>query len=360
MRTSMRIGIVGSSVAVAGSAALAAVAPSAGAAPAARASSAGYHSKANAGVGVVTIDGTKVSLLSASADSANGSAAHSDSIGSGQLLTALQNVPTLGPVLAAAFQQANPGHFDLATVAATASTNGTSAGCAAVLAADCTSGGQLRSLILKVGLADLPAGLLPSSVTNLVSQLGGSLADYAVVLTLNGPRASCAVGPAGGSDVSATDNPAGAEVDIQANGKSILPTGPISLSTGAIFAQLFAAEKGSPLGSLLSALSAKLPLGVIVNTNSRKYSAGPKATATADELGLTSNGTTIFDVKLASASCGPNTEAASSAPVPSPTPSTGPGTSSTSGEKPLTGIQTDEGRSTVPAAKSWLALNGMP
>lgn len=359
MRTSMRIGIVGSSIAVAGSTALAAFAPTAGAASG-HASSAGYNSKANAALGTITIAGTTRSLLSASANSANGDQANSDNIGSGQLLSALKNAPApVGPALAAALQKSNPGHFDLATVAATASTGGTSTGCAAVLAADCTAGGQLRSLVLKLGLSDLTAALAGTPLANLVSQLPDPLSAYDVVLTLNGPRASCAVGPAGSADVSATDNPAGAVVDIRANGKSILPTGPITLSTGQIFAQLFAAEKNSPLGSLLSTLSAKLPLGVIVNPNSRKYSAGPKATATADELGLTSSGMTIFDVKLADASCGPNTEAVSSAPAPGSS-GTSPSTGSTSGEKPLSGIQTDEGRSAGATGARWLALTGAP
>ena len=139
----------------------------------------------------------------------------------------------------------------------------------------------------------------------------------------------------------------------------MLPNGPIALSGGDVFKQLFAAEASSPLAPVLQQLENSSPLSVTIDPNSRKYISGSKATAIAGELGLSANGTTIFDVTAAKASCGPNTETASTTPAPSsPAPSSPTGTS-TSGEKPLSGIQTDEGRSAA-AGNSYLALNGMP
>ena len=345
MRTSMRIGIVGSSVAVAGSAALAAFAPGAGA-------SSGYDSVGSATVGSVTIAGHTQNLASVTATTGNSPA--SENIGSGQLLAALKNVPTLGPALAAGFQNANPGNTDLVTESATASADGHSTACAAVLSADCTT--KPMSLILKLGLSDLVSSLPSNPITGT---LPDPLSAYQIVLTLNGPRASCAVGPAGSGQVYATDNPAGATIDIQANGKSVLPNGPVVLSGGDVFKQLFDAEKSSPLAPVLTQLEGSSPLSVTIDPNSRKYISGSKATAIAGELGLSSGSTTIFDVTAAKASCGPNTETASTSPAPSsPAPSsqTSP---ATSGEKPLSGIQTDEGRSAA-AGNSYLALNGMP
>jgi hypothetical protein len=386
VRTSTRIGIVGSSVAVAGSAALAAFAPSAGATTG-QASSARYNSTATATVGSVDIDGNAQSLLTTTATS--GDSPHSASIGSGQVLSALQGVPTLGPALVTAFEKANPGGTDLVTESATASPDGTSTACAAILAADCTT--KPMSLILNLGLGDLPAASSSSSssssssggsgnpissvlgqvgqavgkVTGRSSQAAGqksqaqaskgsNLLDYSLTLTINGPRASCSAGPAGSGDLSATDNPAGATVDLLANGKSVLPGGPISVSGGDIFKQLLSAVGGTQVGTLLSDLEGKAPLALTLDPNSRKYTSGSKATATAGEVGLSSGGTTLFDVKAATVTCGPNTQAATTSTSSSST--TAP--TGTSGEKPLTGIHTDEGR-WVPPARSdalWIGL----
>jgi hypothetical protein len=386
VRTSTRIGIVGSSVAVAGSAALAAFAPSAGAA-AGQASSARYDSTATATVGSVDIDGNTQSLLAATATS--GDSPHSASIGSGQVLSAVQGVPTLGPALATAFEKANPGGTDLVTESATASPDGTSTACAAILAADCTT--KPMSLVLNLGLGDLPAVSSPSSsstsssaggsgnpVSSVLGQVGQAVGkvtghssqasstsqatqagkgssplDYTLRLTINGPRASCSAGPAGSGDLSATDNPAGATVDLVANGKSVLPGGPIAVSGGSIVQQLLDSVGGTPVSSLLSGLESKAPLALTLDPNSRKYISGSKATATAGEVGLSSGGTTIFDVKAATVTCGPNTQAATTSTSSSTMPPAG-----TSAEKPLTGIQTDEGR-WVPPARSdalWIGL----
>ncbi|HEX6450099.1 MAG TPA: hypothetical protein VF060_11630 [Trebonia sp.] len=351
----MRIGIVGSSVAVIGwAAALAALAPSAGATPG-QASSANYDSTATAKVGEVNIAGTDQSLLTTTATS--GDSPKSASIGSGQVLSALKGVPSLGSALAAAFQQANSGNTDLVSESATASHDGTSTACAAILSADCTT--RPMSLSVKLGLTDLTSALNGSPLAGLIKQLPDSVDAYTVVLTLNGPWASCSAGPAGSGDVSATDNPGGASLDIRANGKSALPNGPVALSGGAVFSQVLTAVKGSPVTPLLQMLTSKASLTLTLNPTSRKYTSGSTATATADEIGLSSGGTTIFDVKLATVTCGPNTEAAGATPAPGPSESS-PSTGSTSGEKPLSEIQTDEGRSSIPAAQSYLALNGMP
>lgn len=352
----MRIGIVSSSVAVIGwGAALAALAPSAGA-TSGQASSASYDSTATATVGEVNIAGTDQSLLTTTATS--GDSPKSANIGSGQVLSALRGVPTLGSAINVTFQHANPGHTDLVSESATASPDGTSTACAAILSADCTT--RPMSLIVKLGLTDLTSALDGTPLVGLIKQLPDPLGAYEVALTLNGPRASCSAGPAGSGDVSATDNPAGASLDIRANGKSVLPNGPVAVSGGDVFAQVLSAVKGSPVTPLLQALTSKAPLTLTLDPNSRKYTSGSKATATAGELGLSSGGTTIFDVKAATVSCGANTEAAGATPAPSSPSGSSPSTGSTSGEKPLSGIQTDEGRSSVPAAQSYLALNGMP
>jgi hypothetical protein len=386
VRTSTRIGIVGSSVAVAGSAALAAFTPSAGATTG-QASSARYNSTATATVGSVDIDGNTQSLLTTTATS--GDSPHSASIGSGQVLSALRGVPALGPALVTAFGKANPGGTDLVTESATASPDGTSTACAAILAADCTT--KPMSLVLNLGLGDLPAASSPSSSTssssggsgNPVSSVlgqvgqavgkvtgrssqaasqksqaqagkGGDPLDYSLTLTINGPRASCGAGPAGSGDLSATDNPAGATVDLLANGKSVLSGGqPISVSGGDIFKQLLAAAGGAQVGTLLSGLEGKAPLALTLDPNSRKYTSGSKATATVGEVGLSSGGTTIFDVKAATVTCGPNAQAATTSTSSSTMPPDG-----TSAEKPLTGIQTDEGRWVPPAQNDalWIGL----
>ncbi|MBO0803022.1 MAG: hypothetical protein J2P25_08105 [Nocardiopsaceae bacterium] len=348
MRKSTRIGIVGSSVAVAGSAALAAFAPSAGATPSAGGapSSSGYHSSATATVGAVDVAGVSQSLASASATTGNSPA--SDSIGSGTVLSVLQGVPApLGPALVAAFNNANPGNTDLVSESATASANGTSTACAAILSANCTT--KPMSLILRVGLGDLTSSL-PAPLSGLTGPLKGvtSLAGYSLVLSINGPRASCTAGPAGSGEVSATDNPGGVVASITDPNGQTVPGTQVSLQTGDIFAQLPGLPSG--LG----------PLTLTFDPNSRKYTSGSVATATTGELGLSAGSTQIFNVTAAKATCGPNKAVTTSAPKPSPSGAPAPAGSTTSGEKPLSGIQTDEGRSSIPAADSYLALNGMP
>lgn len=353
MRTSVRVGIVGSSIAVVGSAALAAVAPSAGAVP----SAGSYKSTATSTSGQVTVGGTPQSLLSATATPGN--SPKTGSVGSAQLLSALNGVPTVGPDLVAAFKSGNPGGTDLVTVSSNASSGGTSAGCAAVLAADCTSGGS-HPFVIKLGLGDLAAGLGSTPLGGVLASLPDPTKD-SIVLTINGPRATCTAGP-GGSGLTASESPADIVASVEdANGQQVAP--PIPIHGGDILSQL------SGLG-LPSSVAQQVPLTVTTSPGSKTVSGG-KAVATAGELGLGASGTSLFDVKGATASCGPNTQTTGTGGGTGPGTgpgSTGPGSTvpgstgtapSTSGEKPLTGIKTDEGRSSI-TSEPWLALNGMP
>jgi hypothetical protein len=210
------------------------------------------------------------------------------------------------------------------------------------------------SLILQLPVSQLSSdlGSLPG-LGSVIKQLPDPLSAYKIVLTLNGPRASCSAGPAGSGATSATDNPAGATADLQNNGKSVLPNGPIGLSGGELFAQLLGAANGSPLAPVLKGLANASPLEVTVDPNSRKYTSGSQASAVAGGLTLSAATRSILSVGAATANCGPNTVAASSAPAPaaaSPAPAAPAGTSTaTSAELPLSGIQTDEGR-WVPSA----------
>lgn len=356
MRKSTRISIVGSGVAVAGTVAIAALAPGAAASPG-QASATTYNSTATATIGDLILGGTSQSLLPVTATTGN--SPKSASIGSAPLISALNGVPVIGPPLAAAFQAANPSYTDVATERATASAGGTSTACAAVLAADCTS--TPNPVVLNVGFNDLS-----SVLGTLPTPLPGGLSAYDLVLTLHGPQASCSAGPAGSGQLSANADVAGATAEITQNGTPV--AGPVTLDGGSIWNQLLtAAGNTSVLAPALQLLNSNAPLSLIINPNSTKSTSGSTATATAGELGLASGGTTLLDAKTVSVSCGPNTMAATTSPSPSPsspttgTPAPSPttGAPSPTGEEPLGGIQTDEGRSSVPAG-SWLALNGMP
>lgn len=330
VRTSLRIGIAGSSIAFAGSAALAALAPAAGAAP----SAGSYQSTATGQSGQVTVNTTVLPAITETATPGN--SPKTGYIGSGQVLSALQGVPAAGPSLVSAFQNANPGGTDLVTASANA--NGSSAACAAVLGSDCTASAAPNPLVIKLGLSDLP-------VTQLTSSLG-NLTGASLVLTINGPQANCATGP-GGSNPTASDSPAKITGSVQtANGSQVGPS--IGLNGGDIFSQL---------GSLgLPSLASQIPLNLTITPGSTSIGSG-SASATAAEVGLSASGSNLFDIKGASAACGPSAPGSSG-------PGTGPGSSSgsspsTTGEQPLKGIGTDEGTSSPAQAKPWLALNGM-
>lgn len=327
MRTSLRIGIVGSGVAVAGSAALAALAPAAGAAP-----GASYRSTATGTSGKVTVTNAVLTPLTETATPGNSpKAGH---ISSAQVLSALQGVPTAGPALVSAIQNANPGGAALVTVSASA--DGSTAACATVLGSDCTAGGRPNPVVIKLGLRDLPVTQLTSALQNLVNP--------SLVLTVNGPRANCATGP-GGSSPTASQSDGDVTATIQdASGHSVGPA--IGLHSGDVFSQL------GGLG--LPSLGGQIPLTLTITPGS--HIVGNKASsATAAELGLSSSGSNIFDVKSATAACG----AGALSQVPGTRPGTTGRAPSTPGERPLKGIGTDEGRSAAPA-RPWLALNGMP
>jgi hypothetical protein len=366
----VRIGIIGSSVAVMGwSAGLAAFAPGAGAASGQHTSATSYNSSATATTGAISIAGNDTSLLTD--DAVTGSGPEIATLGSARLVPALKSVPALGPVLAASFQAASPASADLLSESATATSDGTSAACAAVLSGDCTANGKPQPIILKLGLSDLNAALTAASPSGSRVRLPPDpLADYAIVLTISGPEASCAAGPAGSGRLSASEDLAKATLDLQDNGKSMLPAGPIALDVGNLFTQLGTTETNSPLAPLLTALSSALPLALAVDPGSKSLT-GSASTATTGQVVLSALGTTVFDVKSASVTCGPNTKVVPAASVHSspaassqsystaPADSAATPAGSVSNEIPLSSIQTDEGRSTTPFAQRLQALDNI-
>lgn len=360
MRTSTRIGIIGSSFAVAGSAALAALAPSAVA-------SSGYNSTAKASSGTVNVGGDAVPAASASATPSNSPQA--DAVPSSDLTSELQGglsgVPGLG--------DATLNGSDIVAVEATANSGGDSSACAAVLASNCDGGGTPIVLTYDINnllgsLTGTGGGLLPlpGALKN-----GGSL-----VVTINGPKASCSAGQNGSGLTASDDSGTASGQLLTTKGHPI--GGPITLASGDILSQI------GPLQKVLSEVGSSTGLNLTLGAGSASKSGGA-ATATAGEVGLTAAGTTVLDVKGATATCGPNEAAGSSgggsgsgsggsggqggsggSGGSGTTGATGPaGTSiptstSTSGETALGGgIQTDEGRSPS-STPGWLALNGNP
>ena len=180
------------------------------------------------------------------------------------------------------------------------------------------------------------------------------------MLSLSAPEAGCTAGPAGssGGNFTATESLATATLDVENNGKSVLPNGPIQLASGNILTQLTSALPSNPLSTVLGQLPAGAlaanPLGVTINPGSTTgANAGPTTTATAGELGLSVAGNQVLSLVGAKAVCGANNQAKSAVTPessPSPTPV------STSSETPLTGIQTDEGMYVPPARGSDTAL----
>jgi hypothetical protein len=342
VRTSTRIGIVGSSVVAAGGAAFGAVAPAAYAAP----SATSYHATASSSSGDVTIGNQKIQLEKTAAYP--GHSPEHGSIGTAQLIPVLQGVPGIGPALVKAIQTANPSGLDVVTVSADANASGNSSACAAVLAADCTS--SSHPLKLDLGLADL-------GITTLTGALS-SVTGVALQITLNGPTATCTESANGQG--TANDSPVDATAQlVDSTGQPLAQTPPIQLHGGDILSQL--GGLGLP--------STGASLGLILNGGSKSVSNG-KATATALEVGLTSGGSTLLDVKGATVTCGPNgasnggggggTGGGGTGGNGGGTGGLGTGTGpTTNGEAPLTGIGTDEGRSTAPA-QPWNALAGMP
>ncbi|MGH3170348.1 MAG: hypothetical protein ACRDN0_31255 [Trebonia sp.] len=188
------------------------------------------------------------------------------------------------------------------------------------------------------------------------------------MLTLSGPEAACTAGPPGsaGGNFTATESLATASVDIENDGKSVLPSGPLQLTGTNILSQVESAlPAGSPLSTLMNLIPAstlaKSPLGVTINPGSTSgVGSGPETTATAGELALTASGTPVLDIAGAKVTCGANQQAATVATAPSPKPTV----TATAPETPLGGgIQTDEGMYVPPARNSgiglWAGLGGV-
>lgn len=376
--------------------------------PAAASAGTTYNSTATATAGSVTIAGNNVPVPNNSVTATNQTGPQAASLGVSALESALGS--NAGP-LVSSMKATLPTGADLLTETATATADGKSTACAGfLLAGDCTATGKAQPLTLSLSVADLPSvqklpdlsggpsggpnqsqttpskqspSLLPSSsvpdpLKSAASKLGAAvgstapgntssgksastnsssstnplavIAPYAIVLKLSGPEATCTAGPSGsaGSNFTATQSLASVSLDIEQNGKSVLPNGPISLHSGDILGQLPSGLSSAPgvqqlanalsqAGGGLDTLTQASPLQLTINPGSTSGAgSGPSTTATAGELGLSVNNMQLLDLKAAQAKCGPNTAVAGA---------TKPTTKTTSSEKPLAGIQTDEGRS---------------
>lgn len=309
MRTPTRIGIAGLSVAALGwGAALGFMAPSANAASSV-AGSASYDSKASATMGGASVPDVPNSALSVTAIAQPGSSNSPQlaGLGADKVLPTLKSAPGLGAALASALRAANPGSAQLAEVKATAAHSGTSTACATVLSADCAPG-RAKPLVLRLGLPGLTSALGASalSLPSVTRQLPDPLADYSVVLTIDGPRATCSAGPAGSGQFRSASTVAGATVDLQDKGKSVLPAGATPLTGGSVFTSLLSAARNSPLNAVLSAVSSATPLTVTLSPGSHTAS-GSAATATTGQVGLASGTVNLLDVRSATVTCGANT-----------------------------------------------------
>lgn len=343
----MRIGIAGSSVVVAGSAAFAALAPAAGAASQ-------FNSTATAKSGAVSVGGQQLTAQQVTATPATGDQSKAvPPDGTSSVSSALGQVI---PSSVAQFSGSN-----LMAVTASATPDGTSHACAAVLAASCNQG-EGAPLTYTVPLA---------SLGNILKIAGLDVGQDTLKLTVNGPTASCSAGPSGASLVS-QDTPAAVQAEIDdANGTVGTP---VDLKSGDILSQLSGV---SALTSILSGLTQGLNLTI---TQGSRQTTNGAASASTGELGLSAGSTSVFDLKGGTVSCGPNNPIPGSTPTPPPaspggnsspqaqstsTPLTSqnssPGSSTaSSASKKLSKIQTDEGRSASDGTSAWLALNGRP
>ena len=295
-------------------AALGILAPSANAASV-QARSANYDSNATATAGNVTVPDIQDSLISvtASARPGSGTAPRQAGLSTGRVASTLKLAPGLGPVLASALRAANPGNAALASVSATATHGGDSAACASVFSADCTAAGQDRPLVLRLGLSDLTAaaGAAASRNDNVLPGVSvpslPNANDYSIVLSVHGPRAACSAGPAGTGRLSASASLASATVDLQDDGKSVLPRGPVPLANGNVVGTVLGLQASSPLQKLLSAVNAAVPLTVTFGPGSHGTSPKGTATATAGHVRVGSSTGSLLDFKPATVSCGANT-----------------------------------------------------
>lgn len=325
MRFGRGLGVLGVGIA---SGAVLAVPAAAHAAPA---TSNDYKSTATATPGYVAVGGTAVTN-SSSATATDSSSPRGSSTGtpSGTSLPA-----GLGSIVPQA---------DLVSTKADASRSGTSDACSAVASGGCGAGTaqpltvqlSLSGILDKLGL-NLPIGTLP------VGGLGG----YSVDLSLTGPAAACTAGPADGSGhFTASQTPASGTVEIK-NGNSTV-IGPQQINGGDVLSGL--------TGGVLGPVLALIPQNAVTlsYTPGSSSGAGPESKAAAGKLALGVAGTSALAVVGGAVSCGANQAApgqtvSSSSPATPPASSTIPGPGlgglpSTSGEKPLSKIQSDEGR----------------
>lgn len=332
-----------------------------------------YNSTASAEVGAVTAAGATVPVPDSAVSAQTGSGPQSTSVGFGMVEDELGDGSLRG-----AIETAAPDGANLLTASADARADGRSSACAAILAGDCGDG-QATPLTVSLSLADVPAitGLLSGvgvqspvggpADTRAAAESGGSgtggasgagsgaLAGIKVVLSITGPEASCTAGPAGsGSGFSATQSLASVTADVQDNGKSILPGGPVQVHSGDVLSQL---QVPALLRTALGGVDT-LPPGILsmsMTPGSTSGSGGPVATASTGDLGLNVEGAQILDVATAQVTCGPDQPGPEYGDTSSPAATTSPSdTAAPSGavlggsvaEQPLGGgIQTDEGRS---------------
>lgn len=354
-----------------------------------------YNSTATGTAGQITIAGTAIPLVTSSVTATDQASPVRASLGIAPIEKALSGTPLAG-VLKAAL----PTGLDVTVASATANKNGTSSACAGFVAGDCTPSDKPQPITLSLSLADLPglnvptgggASSAPSSpsdsktsstkqsgplsgITKSIegkssgskstssksastsspagsSGSGGStptvpLSDFRIVLTVSGPEAACTAGPEGGSgsDFTAYADLAKVGLDIQENGKSVLG-GPIGVDAGDLLGQLNKVQLPAQLTQALG--GSTLPTGAIglkINPGSTTGAgSGPVTTATAGEVELSIGQTDVLHLVGAKATCGANKPAA---------------TTKKSGEQPLTGIQTDEGRSGFGATALWLGVSG--
>jgi hypothetical protein len=406
------LGLAGVGIAVGAAVAI----PAAGASAAPVTGSPAYNSTATAEAGYVSVGGNEVvpdNIVTAT----DNASPQNQSLGLSTVESKLSGVPTLGSALISALKASAPNGASLVTVAATADRSGTSTACAGFLAGACTTDGQPVPITIKLGLSDLSAltgvklplslpgtsssgssssssgsaasssSKLPISLPSLpvslpslpvsLPILGGKsatpaasptskassgsgpssipLTGFALVLTLSGPEAACTAGAPGSAagNFTASQSLATASVDIENNGKSILPDGPVQLSLGNILSQVVTKLPANPLSSVLSEFPSALassPLGVTIDPGSTSGAGkGPETTATAGELDLTAAGTPVLDIAGAKVTCGENQQAATVATAPSPKPTT---VTATAPETALSGIQTDEGLYVAPPRSS--------
>lgn len=328
-----------------------------------------YNSTASAEVGTVTAAGVLLPVPDSAVTAQTGSGPQSTSVGFGMVEDELGSGSLRGAVETAAPDGAN-----LLTASADASADGRSSACAAILSGDDCGSGGTGAATVSLSLADVPA------ITNLLSGVGGqsdasaaaesdgsgtggasgagsgALAGIKVVLSITGPEASCTAGPAGsGSGFSATQSLASVTADVQDNGKSILPGGPVQVHSGDVLSQL---QVPALLRTALGGVDT-LPSGILsmsMTPGSTSGSGGPVATASTGDLGLSVEGADVLDVATAQVTCGPDQPgqeygdtSSPSGTTTSPSDTAAPSGAVLGGsvaEQPLGGgIQTDEGRS---------------